>query len=207
MAKVGDHILIIEMKDEPSYNGKEGEVLFIDDIGQIHGTWGGCALIPEVDKFEVIRSSLRINSIESINKHSKTGAFYFFTQYKVFSKGKMSIFEKKEKLSMIEKVNKFHPDKLADRIAGALVDLAYKAERAPKIAVEVLIGHGCCHIICETSVHLKKKDVKNAVYRIAGRIAVDYVLSHQNKLLNEWTDIHGKTVLPDYFKKRPLGSR
>lgn len=39
------------------------------------------------------------------------------------------------------------------------------------------------------------------------RIAVDYVLSHQNKLLNEWTDIHGKTVLPDYFKKRPLGSR
>ena len=55
MAKVGDRILIIEMKDEPSYKGKEGEVLFIDDIGQIHGTWGGCALIPEVDKFEVIR--------------------------------------------------------------------------------------------------------------------------------------------------------
>ena len=39
------------------------------------------------------------------------------------------------------------------------------------------------------------------------RRAVDYVLSHQNKLLNEWTAIHGKTVLPDYFKKRPLGSR
>ena len=76
---------------------------------------------------------------------------------------------------MIEKVNKFHPDKLADRIAGALVDLAYKAERAPKIAVEVLIGHGCCHIICETSVHLKKKDVRNAVYRIAGKLAVDYI--------------------------------
>ena len=55
MAKVGDKIKIIEMKDEPSYNGKEGEVLFIDDIGQIHGTWGGCALIPEVDKFEIIR--------------------------------------------------------------------------------------------------------------------------------------------------------
>ena len=54
MAKVGDYILIIEMKNEPSYNGKEGEVLFIDDIGQIHGTWGGCALIPEVDKFEII---------------------------------------------------------------------------------------------------------------------------------------------------------
>lgn len=76
---------------------------------------------------------------------------------------------------MFEKVNPAHPDKLADRIAGALVDLAYKAERAPKIAVEVLIGHGCCHIICETSTHLKKKDVKEAVNRIAGRIVVDYV--------------------------------
>ena len=86
---------------------------------------------------------------------------------------------------MIEKVNKFHPDKLADRIAGALVDLAYKAERAPKIAVEVLIGHGCCHIICETSVHLKKKDVRNAVYRIAGKLAVDYVEVPQDVHLSQ----------------------
>ena len=27
---------------------------------------------------------------------------------------------------MIEKVNPCHPDKIADRIAGAIVDLAYK---------------------------------------------------------------------------------
>ena len=67
---------------------------------------------------------------------------------------------------MFEKVNPAHPDKLADRIAGALVDLAYKNERAPRIAVEVLIGHGCCHIICETSTHLKKKDVKAEVWSI-----------------------------------------
>ena len=84
---------------------------------------------------------------------------------------------------MFEKVNPAHPDKLADRIAGALVDLAYKAERAPKIAVEVLIGHGCCHIICETSTHLKKKDVKEAVNRIAGRIAVNYVEVPQDSRL------------------------
>ena len=43
---------------------------------------------------------------------------------------------------MIEKVNPSHPDKVADRIAGAIVDLAYAAEENPKIAVEVLIGHG-----------------------------------------------------------------
>ncbi|MEE1302170.1 MAG: S-adenosylmethionine synthetase N-terminal domain-containing protein, partial [Bacteroidales bacterium] len=71
---------------------------------------------------------------------------------------------------MIEKVNPAHPDKIADRIAGALVDLAYKQDENPKIAVEVLIGHGVCHIIAETSVKLKKTDVKKTVKRIAGDI-------------------------------------
>ena len=42
------------MKNEPQYTGKIGKTLFIDDNNQIHGTWGGCALIPEVDKFEVL---------------------------------------------------------------------------------------------------------------------------------------------------------
>lgn len=76
---------------------------------------------------------------------------------------------------MLEKVNPCHPDKVADRIAGALVDLAYKKETAPRIAVEVLIGHGVCHIIAETSVKLDKVDVIAAVHRIAGNLAVDYV--------------------------------
>lgn len=76
---------------------------------------------------------------------------------------------------MIEKVNPMHPDKVADRIAGALVDLAYKTEKNPKIAVEVLIGHGVCHIVVETSVRLKKADVKKAVKRIAGNVKVDFV--------------------------------
>ena len=51
---------------------------------------------------------------------------------------------------MIEKVNPSHPDKVADRIAGAIVDLAYTKEENPKVAVEVLIGHGDCHIILGT---------------------------------------------------------
>ena len=49
--------------------------------------------------------------------------------------------------AMFEKVNPCHPDKVADRIAGALVDAAYRKEENPRIAVEVLIGHGVCHII------------------------------------------------------------
>lgn len=47
---------------------------------------------------------------------------------------------------MFEKVNPAHPDKIADRIAGAIVDLAYNESANPKIAVEVLIGHGMCNI-------------------------------------------------------------
>ena len=75
---------------------------------------------------------------------------------------------------MFEKVNPMHPDKIADRIAGALVDLAYTKDINPRIAVEVLIGHGVCHIICETSVHLMDDEVEDAVTRIAGDIVTDY---------------------------------
>lgn len=76
---------------------------------------------------------------------------------------------------MIEKVNPSHPDKCADRIAGAIVDMAYKKEKNPRIAVEVLIGHGICHVIVETSVHILAEEIEPVVYRIAGDgIALDY---------------------------------
>lgn len=67
---------------------------------------------------------------------------------------------------MIEKVNCKHPDKVADRIAGAIVDLAYTKEENPKIAVEVLIGHGHCKIIIESSVKFNETDIFDLVYRI-----------------------------------------
>ncbi len=69
---------------------------------------------------------------------------------------------------MVEKVNPSHPDKLADRIAGAIVDLAYRQTENPQIAVEVLIGHGRCLIIIESSVVLKGSDVISIVERIVG---------------------------------------
>lgn len=75
---------------------------------------------------------------------------------------------------MYEKVNPAHPDKVADRIAGALVDIAYSKEENPKIAVEVLIGHGVCHIIAETSVHITDEEVSKVVKRIGGDLSVDY---------------------------------
>lgn len=84
---------------------------------------------------------------------------------------------------MFEKVNPSHPDKIADRIAGAIVDLAYKKVADPKIAVEVLIGHGRCHIIAETSEHLEEDDIIDIVTRIAGSVFVDYTEVPQDKHL------------------------
>ena len=67
---------------------------------------------------------------------------------------------------MYEKVNKYHPDKLSDRIAGALVDEACRLNSNCKIAVELILGHGVCHIIAETSEKLSKKFVSDTVHRI-----------------------------------------
>lgn len=67
-----------------------------------------------------------------------------------------------------EKVNPSHPDKVADRIAGAIVDLAYTKQDNPKIAVEVLIGHGTANIIIESSVGF---DWIEEIERIVKRIA------------------------------------
>ena len=74
---------------------------------------------------------------------------------------------------MIEKVNPAHPDKVADRIAGAIVDLAYKAQENPKCAVEVLIGHGQCHVIIETSAPTDEEDAAFPTPRIAGGVRSD----------------------------------
>ena len=86
---------------------------------------------------------------------------------------------------MYEKVNPAHPDKVADRIAGALVDLAYKQEKDPRIAVEVLIGHHVCHIIAETSVHLSAVDIEEIVHRIAGNLALNYTEVAQDAHLSD----------------------
>ena len=86
---------------------------------------------------------------------------------------------------MYEKVNPAHPDKVADRIAGALVDLAYKQQKDPRIAVEVLIGHRVCHIIAETSVHLSAVDIEEIVHRIAGNLALNYTEVAQDAHLSD----------------------
>ena len=86
---------------------------------------------------------------------------------------------------MIEKVNPSHPDKVADRIAGAIVDLAYKTEHDPKIAVEVLIGHGKCHVIIETTAMLDEGAITASIHRIAGNVDPDIMIVPQDAHLSE----------------------
>ena len=91
---------------------------------------------------------------------------------------------------MIEKVNPSHPDKLADRIAGAVVDLAYAMERDPKVSVEVLIGHGRCHVVMESSVFPAEDRIAEIVRRIGGDVAPDIQIVPQDGFL-AWNQKNG----------------
>ena len=59
--KVGQKIRIIRMDDNNGkdvqaneYNGKVGIIRLVDGIGQLHGSWGGLAVNPEIDEIEII---------------------------------------------------------------------------------------------------------------------------------------------------------
>ncbi|KRN88697.1 S-adenosylmethionine synthetase N-terminal domain-containing protein [Ligilactobacillus ceti] len=105
---------------------------------------------------------------------------------------------------MIEKVNPKHPDKISDRIAGAILDLAYKLEKEPKVAVEVLLGHGKCHTIIETTVGFKVKAIEEIIKRIAGDVVCDVVVVKQDEHLTR--NQTGKIRCGDngIFKGMPL---
>lgn len=81
---------------------------------------------------------------------------------------------------MYEKVNPSHPDKLADRIAGAIVDWCYSVESDPKVAVEVLLGHGRCWITGEASVAVPESVIVGIVDRIAGPMSVESFIAEQD---------------------------
>lgn len=105
---------------------------------------------------------------------------------------------------MIEKVNPKHPDKIADRIAGAIVDLAYKKAENPKVAVEVLIGHGRCYIIVETSENLQEKELCEIVDRIAGNVITHCIIEKQDEHLAKNQSGHIRCGDNGIFKGVPL---
>lgn len=95
---------------------------------------------------------------------------------------------------MIEKVNPSHPDKVADRLSGAIVDLAYTKEKDPKVAVEILIGHGQVNIIIESDIEFTLEDITPIVNRICG----DSV--HSINLKSVKQDVHLADNQNDGFK-------
>ena len=109
---------------------------------------------------------------------------------------------------MFEKVNPCHPDKVADRIAGAVVDLGYAksknrwsnessakldlstaegrqrwAQANPKVAVEVLLGHGKATVMIESSEDFREVEIEPIVRRLAGDVTLDLHAVRQDALL------------------------
>ena len=94
---------------------------------------------------------------------------------------------------------------MADRIAGAIVDLAYTKEENPKVAVEVLIGHGSCFITIEASIVLKYNEVNDIVKRIAGKdIKLTLINTMQDEHLAENQEKETRCGDNGIFKGVPL---
>ena len=100
---------------------------------------------------------------------------------------------------MFEKVNPGHPDKMADRLAGAVVDLVY--ERAggltkadPRVACEVMAGHGRVDVQIETSLgrmDLRAEDIDPLIRRVFGeRVEGNVLIAPQDAHLSE-NQTHG----------------
>ena len=107
---------------------------------------------------------------------------------------------------MIEKVNPSHPDKVADRIAGAIVDLAYKKVENPRIAVEVLLGHGVANLIIESSVNISDAEAEAIVSRITKRtdLKVSLIMVAQDPILASNQDDEIRCGDNGIFKGIPL---
>ena len=107
---------------------------------------------------------------------------------------------------MFEKVNKYHPDKIADRISGAIVDLGFKINSKCIIAVECLLGHGSCNVIVESNVKFKKLQIKEIINRISPvklRLNLKQV-SQDIELNKNQTEIH--TGDNGIFKGLPISN-
>ena len=93
-----------------------------------------------------------------------------------------------------ERVSPKHPDKIADRIAGAIVDHCYTHSEGgwlksnPRVAVEVLLGHGKCYVMIETSctrAELSCNDVDDIVHRIVGDVEIFVTICDQDPELSK----------------------
>ena len=96
---------------------------------------------------------------------------------------------------MFEKVSPQHPDKMCDRLAGAIVDVAYSRVENPKIAVEVLLEalrRGAASMRKQANYKMKRADKTGPntarseaiVNLLAKAQLVDDCIKHLNRHLN-----------------------
>ena len=95
---------------------------------------------------------------------------------------------------------------MADRIAGAIVDLAYKKVENPRIAVEVLLGHGVANLIIESSVNISDAEAEAIVSRITKRtdLKVSLIMVAQDPILASNQDDEIRCGDNGIFKGIPL---
>ena len=119
----------------------------------------------------------------------------------------MLLFFIKSDYIMFEKVLPSHPDKMCDRLAGAIVDLAYSKEKNPRIAVEVLAGHGKVFIIIETSLtreQLSCAEIDPIVWRIFGNdVEINVTIVSQDPILSDMQKEGMRTADNGIFKGCP----
>ena len=108
---------------------------------------------------------------------------------------------------MFEKVSPAHPDKMCDRLAGAIVDLAYSKEHDPRIAVEVLAGHGKVFVIIETSLsreQLSCAEIDPIVWCIFGNdVEINVTIVPQDPILSHNQDNAMRAADNGIFKGVP----
>lgn len=113
---------------------------------------------------------------------------------------------------MYEKVNPKHPDKIADRIAGMIVDIAYTKKLNPKVAVEVLIGHNECYIIIESDYNYQRPIIINYIKRrvkeISGALGIKTIIKYypQDAILNKAQEKNIVCADNGIFKGVPITS-
>lgn len=69
--------------------------------------------------------------------------------------------------------------------SGGIVPKCNYWQICPKIAVDVLIGHGQCHVVIETSVHLEQEPIRDIIRRIGGDMTADILIVPQDTHLSQ----------------------
>lgn len=134
---VGKEVFIREMKGEPQYAGKTGVVTYVDDAGQIHGTWGGCALTVD-DDYDFVEPK------EVGTDHYNDGS----VDVRVISEFSLTVFTNTDGKTVVVNFddNLFSPSELIAAYKESLEALDPEPEEKEKLIAEYrsyLIACGC----------------------------------------------------------------